>query len=167
VEGLRNATVVRSPTARETFAIDPMPLRVAFQKAIDDGGAARWKVDTRHALVEVLPAQAFAPVRRIGGSTGWCFGNRLWRIRGWLDQRLGGVGMVRGRRDREQCEVGDVIDCWTVDAYEPDRRLRLSADMKLPGRGWLEFEVIPVDGGRRSRIRQTATFDPRGLLGLL
>jgi len=61
--------------------------------------------------------------------------------------------------------VTDVIDGWTVDAYEPDRLLRLSADLKLPGRGWLEFQVTPIDDGRRSLIRQTATFDPRGLLG--
>ena len=73
--------------------------------------------------------------------------------------------MHRGRRDPDCCAVGDVIDGWTVEAYEPDRRLRLSADLKLPGRGWLEFEVTPLDGGRRSLIRQTATFDPRGLLG--
>ena len=72
---------------------------------------------------------------------------------------------MRRRRDREHCVVGDVIDGWTVEAYEPDRLMRLSADMKLPGRGWLEFEVTPVEGGRRTKIRQTATFDPRGLLG--
>ena len=61
--------------------------------------------------------------------------------------------------------MGDAIGGWTVEAYEPDRRLRLSADMKLPGRGWLEFEVTPLDGGRSSRIRQTAIFDPLGVLG--
>ena len=61
--------------------------------------------------------------------------------------------------------MGDAIGGWTVEAYEPDRRLRLSADLKLPGRGWLEFEVTPLDGGRSSRIRQTATFDPLGVLG--
>ena len=60
--------------------------------------------------------------------------------------------------------MGDVIDGWTIEACEPDRRLRLAADLKLPGRGWLEFEVTPLDGSR-SRIRQTATFDPVGLLG--
>jgi hypothetical protein len=163
VEGLRNETVVRSPAARETFPAHPMPLRAALEKAIDDGGAT-WKVDTREVVVNVPPAQAFAPVRRIGGANGWYFGNHLWKIRGWLDRWFGGISMSRGRRDRECCIVGDVIDGWTVVAYEPDRRLRLAADMKLPGRGWLEFTVMPVDGGR-SRIRQTATFDPRGLLG--
>ena len=75
--------------------------------------------------------------------------------------------MGRRRRDPDACAVGDAIDGWTVEAYERDRRLRLSADFKLPGRGWLEFEVTPLDGGRRSRIRQTATFDPRGVLGRL
>jgi uncharacterized protein YbjT (DUF2867 family) len=165
VEGLKNATVVRSPAARETFTIDPMPLRTALQKAIDADGAT-WKVDTREVVVDVPASQAFAPVRQIGGANGWYFGNRLWKIRGWLDQPFGGVSMNRGRRDPECCIVGDVIDGWTVVAYETDRLMRLAADMKLPGRGWLEFAVIPVDGGR-SRIRQTATFDPRGLLGRL
>jgi ligand-binding SRPBCC domain-containing protein len=75
--------------------------------------------------------------------------------------------MNRGRRDLEHCAVGDIIDGWTVEAFEPDRLLRLSADMKLPGRGWLEFEVAPVDGGLRSSIRQTAIFDPRGPFGRL
>ena len=164
VEGLRSATVVRSPTARETFPIRPMPLHTAFQKAIDDGGGS-WKVDSREMVVNVPPAQAFAPVRRIGGAAGWYFGNHLWKIRGWLDRWFGGASMNRGRRDQECCVVGDVIDGWTVAAYEPDRLMRLVADMKLPGRGWLEFAVSPLDGGRRSRIRQTATFDPRGLLG--
>jgi hypothetical protein len=78
---------------------------------------------------------------------------------------MGGVGMRRGRRDADVCVKGDVIDGWTVEACEPNRRLRLSADLKLPGHGWLDFEVSPLDDGRRSMIRQTATFDPRGLLG--
>jgi hypothetical protein len=146
VEGLKNATVVRSAAARRVFRIEPMPLRASLVKAIEEGAPARWKQDTRSVVVDVPPAQAFEPVRRVGGATGWYFGNFLWKARGWLDRRLGGVGMHRRRR-------------------EPDRRLRLSADMKLPGRGWLEFEVTLLDGGRRSLIRQTATFEPRGLMG--
>ena len=165
VEGLKNTTVVRSTAARETFQIEPMPLRAAFLKAIAEGVAAHHRVDTRTMVVDVPPEQAFAPVRRIGGATGWYFGNLLWLMRGWLDRAFGGAGIPRGRRDPDLCEAGDVIDGWTVEAYEPDRRMRLSSGMKLPGRGWLEFEVTPLDGGRRSTIRQTATFDPRGLLG--
>ena len=165
VEGLRNATVVQSAAARDTFRVQPMPLRAAFVKAIDEGAAAYRKEDTRTVVVDAPPGQAFAPIRRIGGAAGWYFGNGLWQTRGWLDRWVGGVGMRRGRRDPDRCAVGDVIDGWTVEAYEPDRRLRLSADLKLPGRGWLDFEVTPLDDGRRSRIRQSATFDPRGLLG--
>jgi uncharacterized protein YbjT (DUF2867 family) len=165
VEGLRNSTVVRSLAARETFRIEPMPLRDAFVKAIDDGASARRKEDSRTIVVDVPPARAFASVRRIGGASGWYLGDVLWRTRGLLDRRLGGVGMGRGRRDPDACAVGDAIDAWTVQICEPDRRLGLSADLKLPGRGWLEFEVTPLDGATRSMIRQTATFDPRGLLG--
>lgn len=118
------------------------------------------------ALVDVPPARAFLPIRRIGGETGWYFGNALWQARGWVDRWLGGVGMSRGRRDADACAVGDAIDGWTVETFEPDRRLRLSADLKLPGQGWLDFEVTPLAHEQRSMIRQTATFDPRGLTGL-
>ena len=165
VEGLRNSTVVRSTGARDAFPIDPMPLAAALRDAIADGARARYKTDTRSTVVDAPPADAFAPIRRIGGTTGWYFGARLWSARGTLDRWFGGVGMNRGRRDPEECVVGDIIDGWTVEACEADQRLRLSAGLKLPGRGWLEFEVTPLDGGRRSIIRQTATFDPRGILG--
>lgn len=165
VEGLRNATIVRSPAARERFHIQPTPLRLAIARAIDEGGAGRMKQDSRTVIVDAPPARAFAPIRRIGGDAGWYFANTLWRIRSAFDRLIGGVGM-RGRRDPEVCGVGDTIDGWTVEAYEPDRRLRLSADLKLPGKGWLEFDVTPLEGGR-SMIRQAATFDPRGVSGRL
>ena len=167
VEGLKNTTVARSGAAREVFRIQPTALRPALARAIGEGAAARRKQDSRAVVVDVSPTRAFAPVRRIGGLTGWYFANTLWKMRGWLDAWLGGVGMGRGRSDPDACGVGETIDGWTVEAYEPDRRLRLSADIKLPGRGWLEFEVTPLDGGQRSLIRQTATFDPRGVLGRL
>jgi uncharacterized protein YbjT (DUF2867 family) len=164
VEGLRNSTVVRSTAARDTFSIVPISLEIALDAAIDEGAEKRKRIDSRSRQVDVPAAQAFAPVRRIGGANGWYFLNLLWRVRGTLDTWFGGVGMGRGRRDPDLCAVGDFIDGWTVESYEPDRRLRLSSDWKLPGRAWLEFEVTVVDA-RRSSVRQTATFDPRGLLG--
>jgi ligand-binding SRPBCC domain-containing protein len=167
VEGLRNPTVVRSPTARETFDIRPMPLGDAFRRAIDEHAGSHDKVDTRAVTVDAPPAAAFAPIRRIGGATGWYFGDAMWRLRGWLDRCVGGAGMPRLRRDPDDCVVGDVIDNWRVEAYERDHLLRLSAGLKLPGRGWLEFRVEPLDGGSRSLIRQTAIFDPRGVAGRL
>jgi hypothetical protein len=73
--------------------------------------------------------------------------------------------MRRGRRDPEELQVGDALDFWRVEVYETDRRLRLAAEMRLPGRAWLEYEVLPTRGG--AEIRQTAVFDPIGLAGLL
>lgn len=165
VEGLKNSTIVRSKTARDVFPIEPIPLRQGLTRAIEDGARARQKVDTRITEVDVPPALAFAPIRRIGGATGWYFGTWIWSLRSALDRLFGGAGMRRGRRDPEHCVEQDVIDGWTVNTWQLDRRLRLSAGLKLPGRGWLDFEVTPLDDGRRSRIRQTATFDPRGILG--
>ncbi len=121
-------------------------------------------VDSRSARVARAPREAFEPVRRIGGETGWYYGNWLWRLRGFLDLLVGGVGVRRGRRDPERLVPGDALDFWRVEAVEPDALLRLSAEMKLPGRAWLQFEVEPDGDG--SLLRQTAIFDPRGLLGL-
>jgi hypothetical protein len=121
-------------------------------------------VDTRTITVAATPEAAFRPIRRIGGRTGWYFGNGLWALRGWLDLLGGGVGMRRGRRDPEWLQPGDVVDCWRVESIEPPRHLRLVAEMKLPGRAWLEFEVEPANAG--VVIRQTATFDPMGLWGI-
>ena len=78
---------------------------------------------------------------------------------------MGGVGVRRGRRDEETLRVGDALDFWRVEVFEPDRQLRLYAEMKVPGRAWLEFEVTPCPEG--STIRQTAIFDPLGLFGIL
>jgi len=164
VEGLKTPTVVRSQAAATAFCVEPIPLGAALARAIDEGPGFGVKRDSRTVVVNADAGDAFAPIQRIGGPSGWYFGNWLWQARGWIDHRLGGVGMNRGRRDPAALSVGDVIDGWTVEAHEPNRRLRLSADLKLPGRGWLEFEVIP-EGAGRSLIRQTATFDPRGVLG--
>jgi hypothetical protein len=123
-------------------------------------------LDSRSAEVPVEPARAFAPIRRIGGRQGWYAFDGLWQLRGFLDLLVGGVGVRRGRVHPERLHVGEALDFWRVEAYEPDRLLRLRAEMKLPGRAWLEFEVRPhPDGG--ASIRQTALFDPAGLLGLL
>ena len=111
------------------------------------------------------PDQAFRPISRIGGDAGWYYGNALWRLRGLLDLAVGGPGMRRGRRDPESVKPGETVDFWRVEAVEPGRLLRLAAEMRIPGRAWLQFEVTPADGG--SLIRQTALFDPVGVGGLL
>lgn len=123
------------------------------------------RVDSRTATVPVPPQRAFEPIRRIGGSRGWYYGAWLWRLRGFLNLLAGGVGGRRGRRDPDGLAPGDAVDFWRVEAFEEDRLLRLRAEMKLPGRAWLQFEV---DGdAHRSTIRQTAIFDPVGVPGFL
>jgi len=188
IEGVRNPTLIRDPAAREVFSIRPRGLREAIERALvhEDrqfaetrwsdalsagGEPPRWGgtvfgnrlVDSRVAEVDVPPEVAFAAVERIGGGTGWYYGDWLWQIRGFLDLLVGGVGMRRGRRDPEHLRVGDALDFWRVEAVEPGRRLRLLAEMRLPGRAWLEFEVTAEQG--RTRLRQTALFDPLGLAG--
>ena len=100
---LRTTPGARVVGDRGFDAADPRP------SDLEDGAAARTRVDTRTVAVNVPPAQAFAPVRRIGGTTGWYFGDVLWRTRGWLDLALGGHGMRRGRRHPDECAVGDVV----------------------------------------------------------
>lgn len=138
--------------------------REAAQRQPRDVGSR--VIDSRAIRVRADAAAAFTPVRRIGGEVGWYWGTWLWQLRGFLDLLFGGVGVRRGRRDPEHLRPGDALDFWRVDAYEPDRLLRLRAEMKVPGRAWLQFEVEPQSDGR-SEVRQTALFDPRGLRGLI
>jgi hypothetical protein len=122
-------------------------------------------LDTRTLVVSVPPSRAFEPVARIGGRDGYYAYDSLWRARGVLDLLLGGVGMRRGRTESSGLQPGTPIGFWRVETFDPGRLLRLRAEMKVPGRAWLEFEVTPRDAG--SMIRQTASFDPVGVGGLL
>jgi uncharacterized protein YbjT (DUF2867 family) len=189
IESIKHPTVVRDPAALQVFPVRPRGMRDAIALAIrneerelaesrwydalSSGGEGRsWTgvrfrnrfVESRTCEVDVGPEEAFAPIRRIGGETGWYAYDWLWRMRGFIDLLVGGVGVRRGRPASEDLHVGDAVDFWRVEACEPNRLLRLSAEMKLPGRAWLEFEVEPRQGG--STIRQTALFDPVGLAGL-
>ncbi len=190
VESLRNTTLVSNNLAETVFAVRPRSVRDAIARALvnedREFAETRWSdalssagqsqswgggrfgsrlVDSRTVTVAVPLEQAFAPIRRIGGRTGWYYGNWLWSLRGFLDLLIGGVGVRRGRRDPNNLHVGEPLDFWRVEVFEPNHRLRLKAEMKLPGRAWLEFEVNPCEQG--STIRQTAIFDPLGLAGLL
>lgn len=190
IDSIRHPTVVRDDAAARTFSIRPIGASEAIARALrnEDSSFAqtRWSdalsavtnaprqwggvrfgnrlVDSRSMRVAAPPAKVFATVERIGGETGWYYADWLWSVRGWLDLLVGGVGMRRGRRDPARLQVGDVVDCWRVEAVERDRRLRLQAEMKLPGRAWLDFDVQPE--GEHARLTQTASFDPVGLSGL-
>jgi uncharacterized protein YbjT (DUF2867 family) len=111
-----------------------------------------------HTLWEVIEA--------IGGEHGWYSFPLAWSVRGWIDQLVGGVGLRRGRRDPRRLHIGEALDFWRVEYLDRPRLLRLRAEMRLPGRAWLELEVIP-DGDGGARYRQRALFEPHGLAGHL
>jgi uncharacterized protein YbjT (DUF2867 family) len=193
IDSICHETVVRDAGATKDFAIGCMGPREAIARALahEDrrSAATRWSDaisaggtdprvfsdavvdargrlrDTREREVAAPPEAAFAPIRCIGGETGWYAFDWLWRLRGFFDLLVGGVGVRRGRSDPEELRVGDALDWWRVESFAAGRLLRLRAEMKLPGRAWLEFEVTPTPGG--SRVRQTATFDPDGAWGRL
>lgn len=191
IDSIRYDTVVESDSAARLFpGIRPMGVRAAIERAIANEDQAhaetRWSdalssagpeapnpadrpggrlVESRSIFVAAPPARAFDPIRRIGGESGWYYGAWLWRVRGGLDRLAGGPGLRRGRRSPDTLLPGDALDFWRVEAIEPDRLLRLRAEMRVPGRAWLQFEVEPADGG--STVTQTAIFDPRGLAGVL
>ncbi len=162
IDSIRYSTVVEDRRALTEFGIRPCGFREAISAAIN-ADTGHLKTDSRMIHVNASRADAFVPIRRIGGASGWYYANWLWQLRGWMDKLVGGVGMTRGRRDPDSLCVGDVLDCWRVEVIEPDHFLRLVAEMKLPGRACLEFEVTGDSTG--SVIRQTASFNPLGLLG--
>jgi hypothetical protein len=189
IDSIRHPTVVRDDSARKVFSVVPTDIRTAMTRALENEdrefAETRWSdalstrgsvassfggmrvgprlVDSREVFVPVPASRAFAPIRCIGGNTGWYAHNWLWQLRGMIDLLFGGAGMRRGRRRPDEIAVGDTLDCWRVTGYEPDRWLRLTAEMRLPGRAWLEFEVRPEKDG--TSIRQTAVFEPAGLAG--
>jgi uncharacterized protein YbjT (DUF2867 family) len=189
VDSLRNETVVLDDSALRTFDVRPRTAAEAIARALANedseiaqtrfsdeafavptayGGVRRGSrlVDSRSIVVRVPPEIAFEPIQRIGGETGWYKGALLWRLRGLIDVLVGGPGLRRGRRDPVGLRVGDTLDFWRVEAFEPGRLLRLAAEMKVPGRAWLQFEVSG-DGRGGSIVTQTAIFHPSGLFGLV
>lgn len=192
IEGLRNENVVRDPSARELFPeVQPVGYAAAVERALarlqasnvetawtdalssSRGTAPSVVLTTREGMIverrqrsaTASPAAVFRVFSGLGGRRGWLYMNWAWCLRGFLDAMLGGVGLRRGRRDPDEVRVGDALDFWRVEAVEPDRLLRLRAEMKLPGQAWLQFQVGTQDDG--AVLTQTAFFAPKGLFGWL
>jgi uncharacterized protein YbjT (DUF2867 family) len=189
IEGLRNEVVVRDPGPATAFGITPRSYAAALQRAIDRVGGpleSTWfdtlrapnkealtatatlegmLVERRQLDIVAPPERVFAEVERVGGKAGWPYGNWLWHLRGLIDRMVGGVGMRLGRRDPKRLRVGDALDFWRVEEIRRPALLRLRAEMKVPGRAWLQYEVEEAPAG--SRLVQTAFFEPKGLPGLL
>ena len=193
IEGLRNENIVRDPSALRLFPhIQPVSYRIATERALaalrtgdietawsDALSAIRGEVppvvltiqegmilEHRQRLLRASAAQVFRTVSGLGGTRGWLYMNWAWEMRGLIDRLFGGVGLRRGRRDPDRLRVGDALDFWRVEAVERDCLLRLRAEMKVPGRAWLQFQVKPEDT-ETSLLSQTAVFAPKGLAGLL
>jgi uncharacterized protein YbjT (DUF2867 family) len=188
VESLRNETTAEGDTAATYFGVSTRGVSAAIERALldddDDFAERRWaeaiprhrvmrwgglavggrRVSSNVVQVDREPDDAFIAIQRLGGQTGWYATDWFWRLRGCLDRARGGVGLRRGRRDPVDLRVGDQVDFWRVERIEPGRLLRLAAEMKMPGRLWLQFEVRREDG--QSTVRQTTVFDPSGLAGL-
>ena len=187
-DGLRNKVVVTDDTAQRLMPHDALTAREAIRRAIaitrQGQVPTRWSVagpipgdpkwaggkvfiDQRSIDIDATPEQVFSAVCKIGGGHGWYAGDLLWRIRGWMDQVVGGPGLRRGRRDPENVEFGETLDFWRVIGLERGKELLLHAEMKLPGTARLGFNMEPIDGNTsKTRLTMTAKFLPRGLAGL-
>lgn len=188
IKGLRNEVVVRNDLARQLFpSIRPMDYRSAVRLALEklraDEVETAWSdalstsqsappvtlttqsgmiIEKRQLNVDAPAHCVYEAFSGIGGNRGWLYMNWAWRLRGLLDRLCGGVGLRRGRRDADVLRVGEALDFWRVEEAEPNRLLRLRAEMKVPGKAWLQFEVKP---GSPALLVQTAFFAPKGLLG--
>jgi uncharacterized protein YbjT (DUF2867 family) len=192
IEGLGSEVIVRDGAARRVFPeIHPVDYMTAVRAAVStlESGEvetswadalatsgtdatpnvltqqAGMMIERRQQLVAADPADVFAVCLGIGGTHGYGYADWAWEVRGALDRLVGGVGLRRGRRDPHDLRVGDALDFWRVETVEPARLLRLRAEMKVPGRAWLQFETLPKNGA--TLLVQTAYFAPKGLPGLL
>jgi len=190
VDSIRHKTVVQDPTGMSLFNIQQRGVAEIMLEALanenEDFASTYWYdsisssglsngyggarinsrlIDSRDILIDVPEVQAFNPIANIGGENGWYAYNWLWQIRGIIDMLTGGVGMRRKRPQGRALQVGDSLDFWRVEVVDPPRRLRLRAEMKVPGNAWLTFNISPTESG--VQINQTAEFYPRGLMGLI
>ncbi|GAB4503558.1 MAG: SDR family oxidoreductase [Anaerolineales bacterium] len=193
IEGLRGQAIVHGDVARRLFPqIKPLDFETAVRLALGriqtDTVETSWSdalvttagdirpytfsieegmmVERRQALLDLPPETIFRAYTGIGGERGWLYMDWAWIIRGWLDKLVGGVGLRRGRRHPDEIYAGEALDFWRVEALEPGRLLRLRAEMKVPGKAWLQFQSQPQKDSK-TLLTVTAYFAPRGLSGFL
>lgn len=189
VEGLVRPVVADTTRARDLFpGVNPSSYREAVARAVarTDAGevVTRWSMsggsggprvrledregivrEMRTRYVDASVGDVFRAFSSLGGERGWRVWSWAWKVRGLIDQLVGGPGLRRGRRDPRVLYPGEALDFWRVEEYQPSSLLRLRAEMKVPGRAWLQFEAIPERRG--TRLVQTAFFAPTGFLGWL
>ncbi|MCE9625752.1 MAG: SDR family oxidoreductase [Deltaproteobacteria bacterium] len=193
IEGLKEDVVCHEDSALQVFSVRPIGYEEAVRLALGrinegdietiwSGSHASFKagdppasrLEKREGMIlEVREAEIAAPAKRvfeifsgIGGKRRWFYADWAWQFRGMLDRLVGGPGMRRGRRNPDHLIPGDALDFWRVEEVVDGRSIRLRAEMKVPGKAWLQFEVEPL-AGDHSHFTQTAYFEPKGLPGLL
>ncbi|MFP4191023.1 MAG: SDR family oxidoreductase [Candidatus Hydrogenedentota bacterium] len=188
IESLSSKTVCADTSALDVFSVRPQSYYEVVKEALVPltgqgyvethwtgasgnseeffGETTNVKADSREVEINASPAAVFAVIKSIGGKNGWYFADRLWKVRGFIDKRLGGVGLGRGRRDPHEVLKGEAIDFFRVEDIRENERLLLKAEMKTGGKAWLEFRVMERDQGR-SLLRQTAYYYPHGVLGYM
>ena len=193
IEGLRAKLVVHDELAKKLFPqIKPLDFQTATYLALRririDKVETSWSdalvttagdvkpytfkveeglmIERRQVLVDLPPDAVFRAYTGLGGDRGWLYMDWAWEVRGWLDKLVGGVGLRRGRRHPDEIHAGESLDFWRVEALEPDRLMRLRAEMKVPGDAWLQFESTPQDGDK-TLLTVNAYFDVHGMTGLL
>jgi uncharacterized protein YbjT (DUF2867 family) len=190
IEGLRNEVIVRGKAAREIFPeVQLLDGKTAVELALLSGEVKQLAnslgklaipsnqqpsvsmrteegmiLERRRRSVNASAGKVYAVIAEMGGERGWLALNWAWQLRGWIDRILGGVGMRRGRG--ASLRIGEALDFWRIEAVEAGRSIRLRGEMKLPGKGWLQFQVEP-QSAMRSELIQTALFEPKGLAGVL
>jgi uncharacterized protein YbjT (DUF2867 family) len=186
IEGLRTEVVCGSDSAAKLFpGIIPMRYAAAVQKAVYGTGPDKsiheviardtphvalrrqgYICDVRQLRVNAPAAQIFGVLQGLGGKSGWPYANPLWQLRGWMDVLMGGVGMSRGRTGGATLQAGDGVDFWRVEKIAPGESISFRAEMKLPGRAWLQFSLL-AESRDCTLLSCYAWFEPRGLAGEL
>ncbi|MBJ7450113.1 MAG: DUF2867 domain-containing protein [Parachlamydiales bacterium] len=193
IEGLKNEVICHDNVLPQRLGIKSMPIREAIRLALEltregyietswvDAGVIPPEMpqpqdpfwsggtllsDCKKMLIAAPPPEVWSSVTHIGGSNGWYYANWLWRIRGFIDRLMGGVGLRRGRKDAFEILAGDAIDFWRVKVADNPKRLLLVAEMRVPGIATLEF-LLEAKGDHHTEVTQTARFYPKGLFGIL
>ena len=192
IEGLRAHLIVHDDAAKDLFPqIKPIDfqfaVRLALGRVLSDAVETSWSdalvnsagdikpytfkveegmmLERRTLLLDLAPDSVFRAYTGIGGARGWLYMDWAWALRGWMDKAIGGVGIRRGRRNPDEILSGESLDFWRVETVEKDRLMRLRAEMKVPGKAWLQFEST-ASKGRKNAPHRDGLLCAAGLLGI-